>query len=103
MSLCVLGMAGEFRDRGVAFNALWPRTAIETAAIGMIAPAMLKRCRSPLIMADAAHAILTRGSRECSGNFFVDEDVLRADGISDFSKYRHPNVREEDLLPDFFI
>jgi citronellol/citronellal dehydrogenase len=103
MSLCVLGMAGEFRDDGVAFNALWPRTAIDTAAIGLIAPAMLRRCRRPGIMADAAHWILTQDSRTCTGHFFVDEDVLRATGVDDFSPYRHPGVREEDLMPDFFV
>jgi citronellol/citronellal dehydrogenase len=101
MSLCVLGMAGEFRDEGVAFNALWPRTAIETAAIGLIAPAMLARCRSPLIMADAAHAILTRSSRECTGNFFIDEDVLRKEGVKDFDQYQY--VAGAQLLPDLFL
>jgi citronellol/citronellal dehydrogenase len=103
MSLCVLGMAEEFREAGIAFNALWPRTAIETAAIGLIAPGMLRRCRKPEIVADAAHVILTRDSRTCTGRFFIDEQVLREAGVTDFSRYRHPDVAEEDLLPDLFV
>ena len=79
MSMCVLGMAGEFRKQGVAFNALWPRTAIQTAAIMNIlgGEEAYRRCRRPEILADAAHAILQRDSRACTGNFFIDEDVLR--------------------------
>jgi citronellol/citronellal dehydrogenase len=103
MSLCVLGMAGEFKEAGIAFNALWPKTAIETAAIGLIAPAMLRLCRKPGIMSDAAHVILTRPSRACSGNFFIDEQVLRESGVTDFSRYRNPDVSEEQLMPDFFV
>jgi citronellol/citronellal dehydrogenase len=102
MSLCVLGMAEEFREQGVAVNALWPRTVIHTAAItmlgGMVKP---ENCRSSEIVADAAHAILTRESRSCSGHFFTDEDVLREEGVTDFSRYAvDPNGR---LLPDFFL
>jgi citronellol/citronellal dehydrogenase len=104
MSLCVLGMAEEFRGDGIAVNALWPRTGIETAAISFIAgPQMLRRCRKPEIMADAAHAIVTRGSRACTGNFFIDDDVLREAGVSDLSPYRHPGVGEDELMPDFFL
>jgi citronellol/citronellal dehydrogenase len=103
MSLCVLGMAGEFRGEGIAVNALWPRTGIETAAIGLIAPHLLRNCRSPEIMSDAAHWILTQPSRTCTGNFFIDEAVLRGAGVTDFSKYRHPDVKEEELMPDFFV
>lgn len=104
MSLWVLGMAEEFRDDGVAFNALWPRTAIDTEAIRFImGEDARRRCRTPEIVADAAHAILTRDSRSFSGNFCIDEEVLRSIGIQDFSRYRHEGVREEDLLPDLFL
>ncbi|MCL4812466.1 MAG: NAD(P)-dependent oxidoreductase [Vicinamibacteraceae bacterium] len=103
MSLCVLGMAEEFATDGVAVNALWPKTAIDTAAIGLVAPAMQRYCRSADIVADAAHAILTRNSRECTGRFFLDEAVLREEGVTDFSRYRHPEVQEEELMPDFFV
>ncbi|GAB4359625.1 MAG: NAD(P)-dependent oxidoreductase [Gammaproteobacteria bacterium] len=102
MSLCVLGMAEEFRDRGVAVNALWPRTVIYTAAISMLGGRVKpENCRKPDIVADAAHAILTRNSRECSGNFFIDEEVLAEAGITDFSPYAvEPGG---DLLPDLFL
>ncbi len=101
MSMCVLGMAEEFRGK-VAFNALWPRTVIATAAIEMIGgDAMTKRSRTAEIMADAAHAILVRPHADCTGNFFVDEDVLRAAGVTDFGRYSvDPSV--EPLL-DFFL
>ena len=88
MSMCVLGMAEEFRRDGIAFNALWPRTVISTAALnvfdGGIKP---ENCRTTEIMADAAHAILGQNARQCTGNFFLDEDVLRATGVNDFEKY----------------
>jgi citronellol/citronellal dehydrogenase len=103
MSLCVLGMATEFEEAGIAFNALWPRTAIETAAIGLIAPAMLRRCRKPAVVADAAHVILTRESRTCTGHFFIDEDVLREAGVTDFAGYRHEGVAEQELMRDLFV
>jgi citronellol/citronellal dehydrogenase len=104
MSFCVLGMAEEFRAAGIAFNALWPRTGIDTAAIGYIAGAeMQRRCRKPEIMADAAHAILTRDARACSGNFFIDDEVLREEGVTDFAVYRHEGVAEDALMPDFFL
>jgi citronellol/citronellal dehydrogenase len=102
MSLCVLGMAEEFRDQGVAVNALWPRTVIYTAAIAML-EGMVKseNCRTSEIVADAAHVILTRESRDCSGHFFIDEEVLREAGVTDFSPYAiDPNGR---LLPDLFL
>ena len=90
MSLCVLGMAEEFRAQGVAVNALWPRTAIDTAAITLIAgeETRRRRTRSASIVADAAHAILTRPSRECTGRFFIDDEVLREAGVTDLSRYR---------------
>ncbi len=104
MSLCVLGMAGEFRDRGVAVNALWPRTAVDTDAMNVITgPDFRKRCRKPQILSDAAHVILTRDSRSCTGNFFIDDEVLREAGVTDFSVYRHDGVAEKDLIPDFFV
>jgi len=105
MSLCVLGMAEEFRAEGVAVNALWPRTAIDTAAITLIAgeETRRRRTRKASIMADAAHAILTRASRECTGNFFLDDEVLRAAGVTDLSPYRLEGAVESELMPDFFL
>lgn len=103
MSMCVLGMAGEFRDQGVAVNALWPRTAIATAAVQNVlgGDEMTARCRKPEIMADAAHIILTKPSREFTGNFCIDDDVLESEGITDLSGYAMS--ADEDLLPDFFV
>ena len=95
-------MAEEFRDRGVAVNALWPRTVIATAALkmlgGMVDPA---NCRKPAILADAAHCILTSDARRTTGNFFVDDEVLAAHGVEDLEPYAvSPG---EPLLPDFFL
>jgi citronellol/citronellal dehydrogenase len=103
MSLCVLGMAEEFREAGVAVNALWPRTAIATAAVQNLlgGEEAIRRCRKPEIMADAAHAILTRDSRSCTGNFFIDDEVLAAEGVADFDQYAV--TPGEELLPDFFL
>ena len=107
MSLCVLGLAGEMRPRGIAVNALWPRTVIGTAALQVAMEgqptAERRRVRRPEIVADAAHVILTKPSREFTGKFCIDEDVLRAHGEVDFTKYREPGVPEEELLPDFFL
>jgi citronellol/citronellal dehydrogenase len=104
MSLCVLGMAEEFRSEGIAVNALWPRTTIETAAIAYIAGSeMLRLCRTPEIMADAAHAMLTRDAGAFTGRFCIDEEVLREAGVTDFSIYRHEGVSEQELTPDFFL
>ena len=91
MSLCTLGFAGEFAPTGIAANSLWPRTTIGTAAVRNLlgGDAAVRRTRTPDIMADAAHAILTRDSRACSGNFYIDEDVLRDEGVTDFSRYQH--------------
>ncbi len=101
--MCVLGMAGEFRERGVAVNALWPKTVIATAAVRNLlgGEEVIRRSRRPEIMADAAHYILIRPSRETTGNFFIDEDVLRAAGVTDFEQYAVSPGAE--LLPDFFI
>lgn len=106
MSMCVLGMAGEFKKQGVAFNALWPRTTIATAAVQNLlgGDQMIRLSRTPDIMADAAYHILSRNSRECTGNFFVDEEVLKEEGITDFAKYRvDTNLSDEELMPDFFL
>lgn len=102
MSMCVLGMAAEFADDGIAVNALWPRTVIHTAALAMLGGKVkAENCRKPDIMADAAHAILIRDSREHSGNFYIDETVLREGGVSDFDQYAvEPG---NPLLPDFFL
>jgi citronellol/citronellal dehydrogenase len=101
MSMCVLGMAEEFRDAGIAVNALWPRTIIATAALQIIPGAEPERGRTPEIMADAAWHILTRDSRATTGNFFIDEDVLAAAGITDLSRYAvSPGA---PLRRDFFL
>ena len=103
MSMCVLGMAEEFREQGVAVNALWPRTAIATAAVNNLlgGDEAVRRCRKPQIMADAAYAILTRDSRRTTGNFFIDDEVLAAEGIVDLDQYAVEPGNE--LLPDFFL
>ncbi len=103
MSLCILGFAEEFRERGVAANALWPKTTIATAAIQNLlgGDELMRRSRKPSIMGDAAHAILTQDSRKCSGNFFIDEEVLAESGVSEFEDYSV--VKGSDLAQDFFI
>ena len=101
MSLCVLGMSPEFAPLGIAVNALWPRTVIATAAIGMIEGVRVEHCRTPEIVADAAHAMLTRPARDYTGHFAIDEDVLREAGVSDFDRYAvRPGA---SLLPDLFL
>ena len=103
MSLCVLGMAEEFRQEGIGVNALWPRTVIATAALLMIPGAreQMDRTRQPSIMADAAYAILTRDARTTTGNFFLDDDVLREADVADFDRYAvKPGM---PLLPDLFL
>jgi citronellol/citronellal dehydrogenase len=103
MSMCVLGMAAEFREQGIAVNALWPRTVIATAAVANLlgGQEVILRSRKPEIMADAAHAILSRSSRETTGNFFIDEDVLRTAGVTDFTRYAvEPGA---ELLSDLFV
>ena len=103
MSMCVLGMAEEFRDQGVAFNALWPRTGIATAAIqfALGGEEGMRHCRTPDIMGDAAHAIFNKPARECTGNFFIDDVLLYAEGERDFDKYRVDPTKP--LMPDFFV
>ncbi len=102
MSMCVLGMAEELKDDRIAVNALWPATGIDTSAIrNMGGDDMARSCRKVEIMSDAAHAILTRDSKKCTGNFFIDEDVLRKEGVTDFSKYAVDPTAE--LTADFFL
>jgi len=103
MSMCVLGMAEELKGAGIAVNALWPQTAIATAAVRNLLGGddAIKRCRKPEIMSDAAHAILTRSSREHTGNFYVDEAVLREEGLTDFGDYAVD--RSVEPMPDFFL
>lgn len=102
MSMCVLGMAEEFRRDGIAVNALWPRTAIDTAALAMIPGVDLAVCRKPEIIADAAYIIFNRPATECTGNFFVDDEVLASEGVVDLDKYSVvPGTTE--FLTDFFL
>jgi citronellol/citronellal dehydrogenase len=102
MSMCVLGMSEEFRKTGIAVNALWPRTAIDTAALQMIPGVDTAACRTPEILADAAYVILNRESKDCTGNFFVDDEVLASVGVTDLEKYSVvPGTT--DFLLDFFL
>ena len=102
MSMCVLGMSEEFRSTGIAINALWPRTAIDTAALQMIPGVDTAACRTPEILADAAYVILNRESKDCTGNFFVDDEVLATVGVTDLEKYSVvPGTT--DFLLDFFL
>lgn len=103
MSLCVLGMAEEFRASGIAVNALWPRTIVDTAALILIPGIDRSRGRTPAIMADAAREILTRDPATCTGRFFVDEEVMREAGVTDFSCYRADPSSSEELLDDLFL
>ncbi len=103
MSLCVLGMAEEFRQDGIAVNALWPRTGIATAAIRNLlgGEEAIRHCRKPAILGDAAHAIFTRNSREHTGNFYIDDEVLAEEGITDLEPYAMtPGV---EPIPTFFV
>ena len=102
MSECTLGHAGEFRPLGIAVNSLWPRTAINTAALQMIPGVDLSKCRTPQILADAAYLILTSDAKTTTGNFFIDDALLTARGVSDFEQYSvTPGTRE--FIPDFFV
>jgi citronellol/citronellal dehydrogenase len=102
MSMCVLGMAEEFKRDGIGVNALWPRTVIDTAALQMIPGIDALAGRKPEILADAAHIIFNRDSKECTGNFFVDDLVLASEGITDLEKYSvTPGTK--DFLLDFFL
>jgi citronellol/citronellal dehydrogenase len=103
MSLCVLGMAEEFKADGIAFNALWPRTGIATAAIrnALAGDEGMRRCRTVEIMADAAYAIFNKPAREFTGNFLIDDTFLYGEGVRDFEKYRVDPT--QPLMPDFFV
>jgi len=102
MSMCVLGMAEEFKRDGIAVNALWPRTAIDTAALQMIPGVDTDFCRKPEILSDTAYIILNRDAKTTTGNFFVDDEVLAAEGITDLEKYSvKPGTT--DFLLDFFL
>ncbi len=103
MSLCVLGMAEEFKSAGIGVNALWPITAIDTAAVRNVIgdDKMALMCRKPDIMADSAIAVLRRSPSDCTGNFFIDEEVLIAEGVTDLSVYQHEGATE--LMADFFV
>ena len=103
MSMCVLGMAEEFKDRGVAVNALWPRTAIATAAVQnhLGGDEIMRLSRNVDIMADAAYTILTKDSKSFTGNFCIDDLVLHDAGVTDFTRYA--NVPFGELMPDFFV
>jgi citronellol/citronellal dehydrogenase len=103
MSMCVLGMSAEFKDDGIAFNALWPRTGIATAAIrfALAGDEGMRRCRKPEIMADAAYAVFNKPARAFTGNFLIDDSFLYGEGERDFDQYRvDPSV---ELMPDFFV
>lgn len=102
MSMCVLGMAGEFKGK-IAFNALWPRTTIATAAVNNLlgGDALMKKSRKPEIMADAAYHIFSKDHKTCTGNFFIDDEVLHAEGIEDLGHYSV--VPGAELAPDFFV
>jgi citronellol/citronellal dehydrogenase len=101
MSMCTLGMSAEFATQGIAVNSLWPRTTIATAAVEVFFPQAWAGSRKPAIMADAAHAIVTRDSRSTTGRFFIDEDVMREEGTRDFAPYAVTPGAE--LYPDIFL
>jgi citronellol/citronellal dehydrogenase len=103
MSLCVLGMAEEFRSRRIAFNALWPRTGIATAAVefALSGAEGMRHCRTPAIMADAAYAVFNKASADFTGHFLIDDSFLYAEGVRDFEQYRVDPSKP--LMPDFFV
>ncbi len=102
MSMCVLGLAEELKQDGVGVNALWPRTAIDTAALAMIPGIDTAFCRTPEIISDSAYIILNRAGKECSGNFFIDDEVLASEGITDLDKYAVvPGTKE--FINDLYI
>lgn len=101
MSLCTLGHAAEYADKGVAVNSLWPLTAIDTAAVRNVIGTERGAARKAEIVADAAYVIFQKSARSCTGNFFIDEEVLREAGVADFSAYAHDPAA--DLLADYFV
>ena len=101
MSMCVVGHAAEFKKYGIAVNGLWPNTLIATAALQLLPGVDAETARKPEIVADAAYEILTRDSKTCTGNFFIDEDVLKEAGVTDLTKYAvNP---DKPLTPDIFL
>jgi citronellol/citronellal dehydrogenase len=105
MSMCTIGMAAEFREAGIAFNSLWPRTIVATAAVQNLlgGDEAMARARRPEVVADAAYAIFNRPSRECTGNLFLAEDVLAEEGVTDLSRYSYGDAADADLVPDLFV
>ena len=103
MSLVVLGLAGELRPKGIAVNALWPRTTIATAAVKNLlgGDALMRMSRTPEILADAAHAIFEKPAKTFTGNFLIDDTFLSGEGVNDFDKYRADPT--QPLAPDFFV
>jgi len=102
MSMCVLGLADELKRDGIGVNALWPRTAIDTAALAMIPGVDTAFCRTTEIISDTAHIILSRDGKECSGNFFIDDEVLASEGITDLDKYAVvPGTKE--FINDLYV
>ena len=103
MSMCVLGMAAEFADEGIAFNALWPRTGIATAAIrnALAGDEGMKHCRTTDILSDAAYMIFNKKAKDFTGNFLIDDTFLAQNGVTDFDRYRVDPTK--DLMPDFFV
>jgi citronellol/citronellal dehydrogenase len=102
MSMCTLGHSGEFAKYGIAVNSLWPRTAINTAALQMIPGVDVSRCRNPEILADAAYFILTSDAKAGTGNFYIDDELLAAHGVTDLDAYAvRPGTK--DFIPDFFV
>jgi len=103
MSMCVLGMAAEFKDDGIAFNALWPRTGVATAAIrnALAGDEGMKHCRTPEILADAAYLVFNKPAKDFTGHFLIDDTFLAENGVTDFDQYRVDPTK--DLMPDFFV
>jgi citronellol/citronellal dehydrogenase len=100
--MCVLGLADELKRDGIGVNALWPRTAIDTAALAMIPGIDREFCRKPEIYSDSAYIVLNRPGKECTGNFFIDDEVLASEGIKDLDKYSVvPGTTE--FIPDLFV
>jgi len=102
MSMCTLGHAAEFKEYGIGVNSLWPRTAIATAALQLIPGIDPQKCRKPEILADAAWLILTSAAGTTSGNFFIDDTLLKENGVTDFDRYA-VTPATQDLIPDFFV
>jgi citronellol/citronellal dehydrogenase len=102
MSMCTLGHSAEFKEHGIGVNSLWPRTAIATAALQLIPGIDPHKCRKPEILSDAAWLILTSAASTTSGNFFIDDTLLKENGVTDFDRYA-VTPGTQDLIPDFFV